>query len=64
MATVNPFQTLLDLDARHDDLLQRLEDLDKRVARVLADYQPRGEQAKPSASAESVPTAAADATAG
>ena len=30
---------LLDLEARHDDLLVRLEELDKRVARVLADCQ-------------------------
>ncbi len=61
METANPFQALLDLDARHDDLLQRLEDLDKRVARVLAEYQPRAEQ--PAASVpESAPlTTSADA---
>jgi hypothetical protein len=28
---------LLDLETRHDDLLARLEELDKRVERVLAD---------------------------
>lgn len=31
-------QTLLDLDARHDDLLDRLDDLDMRVAKVLSEY--------------------------
>lgn len=30
-------QTLLELEARHDDLLQRLHELDKRVERVLAE---------------------------
>jgi hypothetical protein len=29
--------TLIDLDARHDDLLDRLDDLDKRVERVLSE---------------------------
>ena len=28
-------EALLELEARHDDLLERLEDLDKRVERVL-----------------------------
>lgn len=28
-------EEILDLEARHDDLLNRLADLDKRVARVL-----------------------------
>ena len=28
---------LLDLEARHDDLLVRLQELDKQVAKVLAD---------------------------
>jgi hypothetical protein len=31
-------QSLLDLDARHDDLLERLDALDKRVADVLSKY--------------------------
>ena len=31
---------LSELDARHDDLLRRLEELDRRVARALAQYQP------------------------
>jgi hypothetical protein len=30
-------EEILDLEARHDDLLERLADLDQRVARVLAD---------------------------
>ncbi|NUQ65865.1 MAG: hypothetical protein HUU20_25670 [Pirellulales bacterium] len=32
------FQTLLELDARHDELLERLDELDREVARVLADW--------------------------
>jgi len=28
---------LLELEARHDDLIQRLEDLDERTSKVLAD---------------------------
>jgi hypothetical protein len=31
---------LMELDARHDDLLRRLEDLDRRVRNVLAQYRP------------------------
>lgn len=31
---------LMDLDARHDDLLKRLTELDERVAAALASYQP------------------------
>ena len=29
---------LLELETRHDDLLQRLEALDRRIAAVLANY--------------------------
>ena len=32
--------TLLELETRHDDLLQRLEELDHRVERVLKECQP------------------------
>jgi hypothetical protein len=31
-------ELLLDLETRQDDLLLRLEDLDKRVAKTLAEY--------------------------
>ena len=31
-------QSLLELEARHDDLLKRLDELDKRVESVLAQY--------------------------
>ena len=31
---------LMELDARHDDLLRRLEALDRRVRRVLAECHP------------------------
>lgn len=30
-------QTLLELDARHDELLDRLDELDRRVAQALAE---------------------------
>ena len=30
---------LIDLETRHDDLLLQLDELDKRVERVLAEYQ-------------------------
>ena len=44
-AAVEQLQTLLDLEARHDDLLDRLAELDQRVAEVLAGYQtPRAPQ--------------------
>ena len=33
-------KALLELEARHDDLLHRLADLDKRVQQVLARYTP------------------------
>ena len=32
--------TLLDLESRHEDLLQRLDELDKRVQGVLKECQP------------------------
>lgn len=38
--TANRLDILLDLEARHDDLLRRLEELDKRVEKVLAEWQP------------------------
>ncbi len=41
-STANQLRQLLDLDARHDDLLRRLDELDKRVAKTLAEYQPLG----------------------
>lgn len=31
------FQALLELDARHDELLDQLAELDRRVAKVLAE---------------------------
>ena len=35
-AAVEQLQTLLDLEARHDELLDRLAELDQRVAGVLS----------------------------
>jgi hypothetical protein len=35
-----PFDALLDLDLRHDELLRQLDDLDRRVQQVLAEYLP------------------------
>lgn len=31
-------ETIAELDQRHDELLQRLEELDKRVEKVLAEW--------------------------
>ncbi len=43
-------EALLELEARHDDLLERLDALDKRVAKVLAQYLPgRDRDAQPCA---------------
>jgi hypothetical protein len=36
---VEQLRLVLDLEARHDDLLDRLAELDKRVLRVLEDCQ-------------------------
>jgi hypothetical protein len=33
-------ELLLDLETRHEDLLDRLDELDKRVEKVLAAYPP------------------------
>jgi len=33
-------QTLLDLEARHDELSRLLDELEQRVAKVLAEFQP------------------------
>jgi len=38
--TLNQLDILVDLETRHDDLLRRLDDLDRRVAAVLAEWQP------------------------
>jgi hypothetical protein len=32
-------ETLLELEHRHEELLQQLEDLDKRVEKVLVEWQ-------------------------
>jgi hypothetical protein len=37
--TLDATQLLLELDARHDELLRRLDELDKDVARVLKETQ-------------------------
>lgn len=39
---------LADLESRHDDLLRRLDDLEKRVQEVLAEYlRPRAAEPQP-----------------
>jgi hypothetical protein len=43
---VAPFDALLDLDARHDELLRQLEELDHRVEKVLAEYLPAHDAAR------------------
>ncbi len=37
--TFDPLPLLLELDARHDELLRRLDELDNEVARVLRETQ-------------------------
>ncbi len=37
---VAPFDALLDLDVRHDELLRQLGELDDRVQKVLEEYLP------------------------
>jgi hypothetical protein len=39
-AVAQQLQALVDLDAQHDDLLRQLDELDRRVAQVLAEYSP------------------------
>ncbi len=41
-AAVEQLQTLLELETRHDELLERLAELDQRVAGVLAQCQGPG----------------------
>jgi hypothetical protein len=48
------FDLLMDLESRHDDLLRRLDELDKRVERTLAECQVY--RANPSASDRGGPT--------
>jgi len=33
---------LIDIDRRQDDVLQQLDELERRIARVLAEYAPAG----------------------
>jgi tetrahydromethanopterin S-methyltransferase subunit G len=39
MAPTAQLQLLLDIEARHEDLLERLDELDKRVEKTLAECQ-------------------------
>ena len=48
-------QSLLELEARHDDLLERLDELDKRVESVLAQYGAAGYR-ESAAGRESLPS--------
>jgi hypothetical protein len=47
-------QTILDLEARHDELLELLADLERRVASVLAECQPTKPNAGEAASVQFV----------
>ena len=44
-ALTHQLKALLDLEARHDDLLKRLDELDKRVEQVLAQFTSAGHRA-------------------
>ena len=42
-AAANHLESLLDLEARHEELLERLDDLNQRVEKVLAECTPARE---------------------
>jgi hypothetical protein len=44
----------LDLDARHDELLRQLEELDDRVQKVLAEYLPEHAPSRQSSAAPEI----------
>ncbi len=48
-AETGQLQALLELEARHDDLLERLAELDARVEQTLKQYAPQRRQGGPSA---------------
>jgi hypothetical protein len=35
-------QTLQELETLHEDLIHRLDELDEKILKVIADFQPRG----------------------
>jgi hypothetical protein len=37
--TTSSFDLLMDLEARHEDVLRQLDELDKRVQKTLAEWQ-------------------------
>ena len=43
-AAFDQLRDLLDLDARHDDLLRQLDELEQQIEAVLAEYQTGGEK--------------------
>jgi len=51
-------EAIIDLETRHDDLLQQLDDLDKRVERVLAEWIKH----EPAAAAQAASSSACPAT--
>jgi hypothetical protein len=38
-------QTLQELETLHEDLIHRLDELDERILKVIAEFQPRGKPA-------------------
>lgn len=50
----NQLEALLELEARHDDVLRRLDELDKRVERVVAECL-AGSQREAATGGESLP---------
>lgn len=51
MDAATQLEALLDLEARHDELLERLDELDRRVEKVLAECL-RGRQEEQATSAD------------
>ena len=54
-ALTSQLESLLELEARHDDLLRRLDELDKRVERVLAECVAAGQRQSADAQASLPP---------
>jgi hypothetical protein len=54
-APLDHAQAMLDLEARHDKLLELLSELENRVASVLAQYQVGRQEVGPARSAPATP---------
>lgn len=55
----SPIDTLLDLETRHEELLDQLAELDQRVEQVLRQWQGGRENSTPSGGVNRIPTSGA-----